>query len=936
MNVSVVIPAYNAAATLADTLESLLAQTFREWEAIVVDDGSTDDTAPVVAGFAQRDVRIRSVSGPHQGVSAARNTGIASARHDWLFFLDADDRIDPIHLERLTGKLRDEPEWDAAYCGWVRLGSDGMFRFPPERCVSGDIFAVLARTCLFTIHACVVRRALVEAVGGFDPSLRTCEDWDLWQRIARTGARFGFVPGLMAPYRLTTNSASSCGLRMFQDGLKVIARGHAADGRVPNPHADHAAGRPVSERPAIAYYLAAWNAALVFLRGEPMPPLLELLRGEPPTPLDPAGVASTFFEAVRYETCRDPDIWLELWPRLESHVVKLLEALEARSKTPGLVSHGRIALEHMILDHAVQPRPLTIGRTYAVRIELTEPIRDVVPPTSSQRLHCTVTLEGEKLGSLILPVCDNLVPAAVLADAIAAKFAWPIAGRFFERTLGRPLSTHDATGWTAFLQQLWGCQDLPGEAFYQPGPSSQAPGQPIKENWVTIEVSAPLPELDVADETLHVVPQVGGATLGAITLPVREHWVSGGELRAAISTQTGFELCRAAVREGILGRPLTASPSTLRHRLHDAAQRRASGPNTVPPVRGAMVLGRRLPDLFDASVSRRARLPSTAARELLEAAKVSGETVAQRANGHRVSSIDYAPGFVQRNAAVIPSAPEIINACEMDALREDTAKTVLWRRGSPRANSPNPTETNLLPIMMYHRVAPDGLPVTDRYRVTPAALEAQLRYLRDGGFYSVGLEEWGRAMRTHRPLPGRAVCLTFDDGYRDFLTHAWPLLKRYGFTATMFIVAGEVGRWNRWDRAYRKPSPLMTWKEIRRLRNEGLEIGSHTVTHRPLVSLEACEIVQEAARSRAVLQRELGGPIRAIAYPYGISDEVVEHLVGACGYLYGLTAIDRTAELVERPLSLPRLEVRGTDTLQDFVKKLGTYQATRQNVADAR
>ena len=76
VSVSIIIPAYNAAATLADTLESLLAQAFREWEAIVVDDGSADDTAAVVAGFAQRDARIRSVSGPHQGVSAARNAAI--------------------------------------------------------------------------------------------------------------------------------------------------------------------------------------------------------------------------------------------------------------------------------------------------------------------------------------------------------------------------------------------------------------------------------------------------------------------------------------------------------------------------------------------------------------------------------------------------------------------------------------------------------------------------------------------------------------------------------------------------------------------------------------------------------------------------------------------------------------------------------------------
>ena len=93
MPVSIIIPAYNAAKTIADTLNSVLAQTYPEWEAIVVDDGSTDATGEIVRRFLRRDARFRIVAKCNGGEAAARNSGIAEARYDWLLFLDADDWI---------------------------------------------------------------------------------------------------------------------------------------------------------------------------------------------------------------------------------------------------------------------------------------------------------------------------------------------------------------------------------------------------------------------------------------------------------------------------------------------------------------------------------------------------------------------------------------------------------------------------------------------------------------------------------------------------------------------------------------------------------------------------------------------------------------------------------------------------------------------------
>lgn len=102
MNISVIIPAHNAAGTLAETLESLRAQTFTDWEAIVVDNGSNDGTQAIATSFAEKDHRIRVVNELQKGVSIARNTGIRTAHFDWLLFLDADDWILLQHLVRMT------------------------------------------------------------------------------------------------------------------------------------------------------------------------------------------------------------------------------------------------------------------------------------------------------------------------------------------------------------------------------------------------------------------------------------------------------------------------------------------------------------------------------------------------------------------------------------------------------------------------------------------------------------------------------------------------------------------------------------------------------------------------------------------------------------------------------------------------------------------
>jgi peptidoglycan/xylan/chitin deacetylase (PgdA/CDA1 family) len=307
-------------------------------------------------------------------------------------------------------------------------------------------------------------------------------------------------------------------------------------------------------------------------------------------------------------------------------------------------------------------------------------------------------------------------------------------------------------------------------------------------------------------------------------------------------------------------------------------------------------------------------LPAATAEYLIDAASVAGEVVIQPPGSEgQPDRVVYAPDLIggtdiceRKSAAAAP--------------RSVPAYKKLYQNVTGKLK--RKAETSRLPILMYHRVAPDGAAALARYRVTPEAFEEQLRYLRDAGYHSVSLEDWRIAMKNERPLPGRAVILTFDDGYMDFMSNAWPLLKRYGFSAIVFLVAEQIGGANHWDRAYGEEVPLLGWEQIHRLRDEGIEFGSHSASHLPLSALSPAEIVSEGARSRAILERGLGLAVRAIAYPHGAEDRIVRHLIGACGYIFGLSCHPGLSGFFDPLLALPRIEITGSDELSGFIAKL--------------
>jgi glycosyltransferase involved in cell wall biosynthesis len=187
MKVSVIIPTYNSHGLLAETLLSVAAQTFPNWECIVVDDESTDNTRAVVEGFVARDGRFRYVWQKNAERCEARNHGLRLAQGEYVAFLDHDDLWEPSFLEETVAYLEAHPEAGLvfAYGRSFAAGGRNLEEISLPEPENPDIFGQIIRYCIFTPTNTLMRRAAVESVGGFRPQWVLAEDYDLWLRFGR-------------------------------------------------------------------------------------------------------------------------------------------------------------------------------------------------------------------------------------------------------------------------------------------------------------------------------------------------------------------------------------------------------------------------------------------------------------------------------------------------------------------------------------------------------------------------------------------------------------------------------------------------------------------------------------------------------------------------------------------------------------------------------
>lgn len=233
--VSVIVPTYNYGRFIGETLECLRAQTYAHWECVIVDDGSTDDTAEQVTRFMDGDPRFKFVRQENARQAAAKNNGLRNSAGQYIQFLDADDLIEPQKFEQQVEFLEMHPEIDIVY-GSMRYfttenPSDRLYwvwgenkPWMPEISGSGkEILTALVQQNIMVINSPLIRRSVVDAVGLFDNALPPAEDWDYWVRCAAAGMRFEFkdLPGTVALVRWHSSSSSQDRRRMYTSMLSI-------------------------------------------------------------------------------------------------------------------------------------------------------------------------------------------------------------------------------------------------------------------------------------------------------------------------------------------------------------------------------------------------------------------------------------------------------------------------------------------------------------------------------------------------------------------------------------------------------------------------------------------------------------------------------------------------------------------------------------------
>lgn len=233
--ISIVMPLYNTEAFVAEAIDSVLAQSFADFELLIVDDGGQDSSLPIAQSY--KDPRIRIISQSNRGLAGARNSGIAAARGDYVALLDSDDRWLPDKLLLHIIHLDATPWIDVSYSGSHFIDHEGRRLRQPQQpqlsAITPEI--IFCRNPVGNGSAAVLRRSTLEALSFrhpaeparrcyFDEEFRQSEDIDMWMRMAMAGARFEGIAPLLTEYRIVGGGLSANMIRQYEHWQKMVAK----------------------------------------------------------------------------------------------------------------------------------------------------------------------------------------------------------------------------------------------------------------------------------------------------------------------------------------------------------------------------------------------------------------------------------------------------------------------------------------------------------------------------------------------------------------------------------------------------------------------------------------------------------------------------------------------------------------------------------------
>jgi peptidoglycan/xylan/chitin deacetylase (PgdA/CDA1 family)/GT2 family glycosyltransferase len=944
--VSIVTAARNAENTLGRMFESVARQTIADWQHIVCVGPSNDATESITRRWAGKDPRIKVVQTEARTAGAARNAALASASGHYVLFLDADDTISRKHCASLLASAT-RTGAHAVASGYRRLAADGRIIVShniPD--LDDNAAEVIANGPITALHAMLFRREILEKVGGFDHKLKTNEDWDLCRKIVASGGRFATSKGASANYWNSAGSLTTDTAVMLQDSISVAKR---CSGKC--SAASHIAGFAAACQCApdianIALRTALWNGVAGLARGEKLTPILNQLRSI--SPLPPAAVDTDRMVAALLDGfvvgfgCayleveeRAAPLWMSLASFLrdvadicddEGLDFVLLRDLEAELARIGPASPRRMIGSSLVV-------PLDSRMFAPLRLENGPAQVILKAPVVRPRSRGVIRFAPSQ--------ADTERPAKLIARRVAT---WLDARPRYAESKFAPWRDRGARSLILGRRVLRGMHRT---ARSSAAPDPNAADLQGSDPWETIFASEDPWNYHRAyeqlkyDRTLALIPD--GPIGRALELACAEGLFTQrlaprvGQLVAADISNTALDRARRRCDEAGLtnidyrqidffnesfgsGWDLIVCSEVLYY-MHSSA---AVGEFASRVAAGLNDNGRFLhAHAYEVSDSpERTGFDwgdNFAAATISAAFAHEAGLVCEHLVETELYRIELYRKVGKSDAALRTPIKEDLSA--RDGLEPELAADVVWNGAVTTREAAEKERCYRIPVLLYHSIGTDAPEGLAPWQVSPAAFEHHLRFLRRRGYRSITLDEWDKARGHSGAVSGRPVLITFDDGLQDFADTAWPILKRNGFGAHVFVVAGNVGKTADWDAHYGRSAPLMGWDTLLDVVGEGVTIGSHMHRHLPINRLTFEEVSAEADRSRQILSDKLAIDVNSLAPPFGICDPARIELFANAGYRWIFGADGDLAPVASRPGGrIPRIEIGASASIEAFAQ----------------
>lgn len=966
-SVSIIIPAYRNAATLSRALASVYAQHTRSWRIIVACDGATDGTYEIACQAAAADSRIMALDLPHEGPSKARNAALAKADSEWLLFLDADDTISPAFLSHMLKVAARCPGADIVACGYRRLDELGRVcdQFAPLP-LEQDGLAVCAAGPPGAIHSFIVKRERVVKCGGFDETLRTNEDWDLWLRLAQDGCRFAVTRRILADYWSSADSLTRDTHSMVRDARIMLERAHAIK-------ASPALGLeqfdmrsfPIAD---LALRNWMWSAGVAIGQGRDVPDVFSDLGPDVDCRYQKDELGLRLFNGLVVGSGTGLSGLVQRWHGLHERVEHLLDQLARHVGKDDVALPIARVLQLRTARQGRLKGQIDLGLVLGVPLHVSMLWRGFKPQTRADMIVLQIpylqpipwfSFDGPLLGALAgadvrriiwrsakRRLGDKLFRTALFPPSIANPLArtMALARRAAKRilparrectlsgTLGasvrkitaevqkrltqspvvasspsvsaHPDARSSSQDWDAFFEQAnpWRYDSEYEQIKYQRTLSLITPRMDGKA-------------LEIACAEGHFTAELATRFNSLTALDISERAIERAKLRVAGQGDVNF--CQTDVfRDGIEGNYDLITCSEMLYFAPSVAELEKLATNIAAALNPkgqfvhahAFLIGER-PDrtAFD--------WDGTAGGDqvfaIFNATPGLRHTRAIITELYRIDlfekAADPAPGTLP------PLAPPVIETMPLGCdLTDEVAGGVVWNGAILSRSDAMQCRTTQVPVLLFHGLTNTGTDAAnDIFRLAPEAFDSHLKLLRRHGFRSLSMEEWERAARYSGNLLGRPLVLSFDCLDRDFVERCWPIIRRNGFQPHVFTTPDELLN------VAGSEATVKDWVE------RGLSIGSRLDGRAPDTLLSS-ELLQVALETRLRLEALTGLTIRSAAPPMGMIDHRIAELLRAAGY-YRLFQDDfGIASLIARKQATPRIDMArddAADSIQTLISR---------------